>query len=687
MNIQQQKNIDIDSPVSAVHAATQSHKRPDFHAYYDFEKTISYWEGQFNLYANSSVPAHEQALLLSDLLWMLKSDAPLPYHYPVDTVQAAKARVISLLERIDDEVILSFPEIDPFHAHFLISLKRTNEIHTVVESGGYKLYNHTHLISQEDHVEIHITHCRLLDSHLHLTGHICSVLFNYIEKPSLIVCSNNGSQHLEELPLTFSSWSYHRAKIATNCFWLFDCDINLKNTSSYSFSVKTASGLCLNTVLSYDWQTPFSKTDGENFIAIIGRYVLHSKMGEVIIRPLHYRDRLIQHIRFWKKPKVWASRQLSLLSVPKYDGCWLYYDCKGHQRDNGYFQFIQKIQKKDGIPRFYVINEDDFTTSKRAYPLDVQDQIVEFGSFRHKLLYLRAEKILTAFVELENYFPFGNGTFGFYKDICSQHELVYLQHGVLHAHTPWKYSRDRLNIDKEVVSSPFEKDNLTRTYGFRTDDLICCGMPRYDYISCNCSEQHHILYAPSWRKYTLSFSKGQWVPSVDDFLNSGFYKDTQRFLDSSELHSILEEYNCQLDFKLHPIMKCYRHLYHTSNSRIHIIDAETDPSSYSLFISDFSSYVFDFVYQKIPIIYFFPDEELFRGGMNSYRELDLSYDDAFGPLVHELSELINAVRVILKNNCQPSHEYLERMNQFFFYYDNNQCERLYEHLMHIEKLQ
>lgn len=655
-----------------------------FHAYYDFERIVAEWENRLSMYSTDSVPVSEQNQLLDDLIRMLKSDAPLPYHYSDDKLQAARTRVISLLDHVDDSVILAHPDLDSYHAHFFISQKSKKNIRITADTGGYQLYNQDHLIAQEDRLEIVISHVRLNTGKLYLTGYIKSVLFNYLEKPSLFLCINNNPEKYTKISLDLSSWSYHRAKIITNHFWLFECEINLEEISSFFFRIKTQNEIWLDTKLSYHWQTPFYRINSDRYSAVLDNYSLHSDSGTVIIDKCHLKGRFCRLLRYWKKPKVWISRLLAVLPNKKLDRCWLYHDCTGHPHDNGYFQFIHDIRMNDGVYRYYVLNEADFKTARSQYPAQIRKQLIRFGSFHHKLLYLKADKILTAFAELENYFPFNNGTFGFYKDVCSQHELVYLQHGVLHAHTPWKYSRDRLNVDKEVVSTYFEKNNLMQNYHFRAEDLILCGMPRYDHISCERITHRRILFAPSWRKNTLSFERGQWVPSEQQFLDSLFFRETQSFLNSPAVHELLEKYDYYLDFKLHPLMSWYRNYYQISSPRINILDRDADESSYDLFISDFSSYTFDFVYQKKPIIYFFPDRDQFLAGMNSYRELDLPYEEAFGDMVQDLPGLVQSLQLILENKCEPLPKYLDRMNHFFFYYDNHQCDRLYRYLAQSE---
>ena len=152
-------------------------------------------------------------------------------------------------------------------------------------------------------------------------------------------------------------------------------------------------------------------------------------------------------------------------------------------------------------------------------------------------------------------------------------------------------------------------------------------------------------------------------------------------LQSEKLHALLDKYNYQLEFKLHPIFNCYKHLYNIKSDRITFAKNTTKNSDYNICITDYSSFVFDFVYLKRSIIYFFPDYTLFKAGLNLYRELDLPIEEGFGNLVTTADEAINDIEKLLINKGQPNKKYIDRMNKLFLFNDNNQRDRIYEELM------
>ena len=206
-------------------------------------------------------------------------------------------------------------------------------------------------------------------------------------------------------------------------------------------------------------------------------------------------------------------------------------------------------------------------------------------------------------------------------------------------------------------------------------------MPRYDYFDFNQSSVNRILFAPSWRKYLVGMNGTEWVTTESKFLQSQFFDATTRFLNSKKLQDLLEQHDFYLDFKLHPILERYKHLYKITNPRVTMAEHKIKETTYKIFMTDFSSFVYDFVYLKKPIIYYLPDEGLFRAGLNDYREVDMPLDDAFGEYVNTPEDAVDAIQRVLENGCVPEERYAKKMENMFFFKDHKQRDRIYEALI------
>lgn len=656
-----------------------------FHAYYIFDSTMKFWENLFSEYINAALPRYIQALYISDVNWKTTSDILLPYHYSAEDFQKAKVRLLTLLEKVDDSVILNHPSVGLYRKHFLLHLKSGRDLSLLQRDGVFSVIDRGFELYSAESVEINIRRFKLVNDSLEFTLVLKSPIFDYFpEQPKLFLEKNQQNDDRIELPLRESSWNYSGAKIKTAITWLTDFTLSLKGLRSFRFYT-VIDNFSIPCDITIDWRIPVHRSNLKPFQFLLNNYHIICDHGIFTIKELTAKDRLNQHKWYLRSDtKLWLKRQQYMIQLKKMPTCWLYYDCHGYDRNNGYFQFDHDFYTNDGTLRYYIINEDNFDEIKNSYPVDQQPFLVQFGSEKHRLLYLSASMIITAFIEDKNYNPFAHNEFIHFADLCRQHQLIYLQHGVLHAHLPWKYARDRVNVDYEVISTEFEAKNLIQNYGFTESSLIRSGMPRYDFIDVQHPPKRRILFAPSWRKYLISPEAGTWVPVPEKFTKSIFYRETQLFLNSPELHSILEKYDYYLDFKLHPIFNVYESLFPVSSPRVNI-GKTADDADYSCYISDFSSYTFDFVYLKRPIIYFFPDYELFRAGMCDYRELDLSLEHGFGPLVETADKMIIELRALIENNCSFTSEYLKKASHFFLHYDILCRDRIYKQLSQINQ--
>ena len=657
--------------------------RTYYYAYYIFEMTIKYWEDLFASFGEGKVPAYYQAAYLNDLSWKTINDILLPYHYEPEKLEEAKGRIIRLLDQVEDWVILRHPNIDPFHRAYWISEKHGNDIKMTCGNDMYVMTNRGLPIFTGSRIEINVARIRIADGKMHILAFVKSGLFNFLDKPGVQLIRNRDVSHPVDLPVRLSAWSYYRAKTMTNRFWLFETAVDIKKTRCFEFRVgaggewfKASYYFPPEAIFCHQGKRYVYYQDGMEFKYDKGVFFIDRASSKAAA------DRVKALRRRYKSQKaVFLARNILLQDLKKFEHVWLYYDCKGVEMDNGYYQFAHDFDKKDGMQRYYVINEENFEEKRKRFPSKYHSHMIRFGSRMHRMLYLRAEKIITAFIEKENYWPFTPELFAKYADIASCPEIVYLQHGVLHAHVPWKYSRDRLRIDRMVISTHFERENLISQYDYTEESLIPCGMPRYDFMSPDQVSKNAILYAPSWRKYLIGRVADQWVTTEKSFAASDYFRETQALLNSEKLHALLEKYDMVFDFKLHPIFERYRHLYSVHHPRVRIAASKVNEEEYKVFMTDFSSYSFDFAYLKRAMVYFFPDMEMVRAGMNDYRELDLPWERAFGELTTDAEGAVAALGRILENGGKPLPKWEENMEHFFLYKDNHQRDRLYEALM------
>lgn len=652
--------------------------------YYIFEPTMDYYEKIFEKHmCEKGVDLYIQTLVLNDLGWKLEMDVFYPYHYSQGKRETAVRRIQNLLNQIDDDLILNHPNIDVYHRFYLLSLKDARNLHLLLGKNAIVLSRGKHVLRMERRITIVFSRVKIEDGCVEWWGFLKSPFFLFSPVPELYVSITGDEKRYEEpLHLIECAFDYYKSKIRTARFWQFRFRVNSNIGGNVTFKVLLDGNLM---DFSYYFMTGSSFKTNAKFQVFSqhGTQCIKSK-NQFTVKKIQNRSAYNRNLErwYWKNnKKFWLVRKLAMLNCKRGKHIWLYYDSTGVGKDNGYYQFIHDVKQNDGIERYYVTHDEYFAKSD-AFNGVPSSHVILFGTKRHKFLYLQSEKVITAYIEQYNYLPFDLNTYGHYRDI-NEPEIIYLQHGVLHAHQPHKYSLEKLNIDREVVSTSYEIKNLIRNYHFQNEYFIPAGMPRYDYIDTDkTTREKRILMAPSWRQYLITASgKGDWFPEFDRFKASGFYKMLQEFLGSEELAALLEKYDYTIDLKLHPIFGCYRECFLFANPRIRLAETNIKAEEYSIFISDYSSFTFDFVYLKRPVIYFFPDYDMFQAGLMSYRQLDIPLEEGFGPLTQTASEAINALQAILENAGRPEPVFQQRMEDFFLSYDNGQCERIYHALM------
>ena len=358
---------------------------------------------------------------------------------------------------------------------------------------------------------------------------------------------------------------------------------------------------------------------------------------------------------------------------------WIYCDSNMIGVDNAYIQFQHDWKMQDGIHRWYVCdgNKNDI---EHLFSEEQKSHIIEYGTEIHKILYLSSEYVFCSFSDVRPRVPFsGDSEYAYYRDL-RQPLVIYLQHGVLHANLRYLQSAERCKVDKIVVSSYFEKETYIKNYHYKENDIIPAGMPRYDYIDKKKTAKNRILFAPSWRKYLVIKHGNKWITNYNEIMSSNYLKKFFEFLKSDALREILEKNNLYLDAKLHQNMRSLLDLFEFSSERINFVSEDVHVEDYNIFITDISSYVFDYAYLNRPVIYFMPDMDEFKSGMHSYRELELPFEKGFGKLVFTPQKAIKEIARIINKKYIPDLIYSDRMKNFFYPLDNC-CEKIYQYIL------
>lgn len=656
------------------HAGSASSTRND--PYYCFDQYIYFFNRLLSVLTTPDGKPHKtaQSMVVYNLNWRITADMLVSHANP--EIESRQLSIIKeILAKIDNNVIFNSIYVDPFHMEWFINIKDI-PCDYALNQRLLSIYTGNDLwFSQPPSIVFDVL--RIRNDCIEFSGYLKTCLVP-LEKINLYYLDENNQ--LNEIPMQETQFSCYKGKTKTNSFGGFDFSVPLSDYNTFSFRIKIDDTL----------MSPFPVY---SFKCVVNNFKPSSACGKYAVEIIKKsRTFSVKKANFAELKNAARKADISTLrennhafiyrATAKFtkgnNEIWLYCDRK-NIFDNGYDQFCHDFEINDGVKRYYIVDDIRPEDKARLFTPKQRKNLVEFKSIKHRLLFLNCSKIFTSFNSISIISPFGNLPLRWYYDMM-QAEVIYLQHGVLHANLPHLYSKEKANVDKIVISSEFEKKNFQEIYNFKEKDLIFSGMPRFDKIDVSKQASRKILFSPSWRMNLI----GEYINNTrtllpEKFLDSPFYKETISFLNSKELAELLEKYDLTLDFKNHPIFSDYDEYFKVDNPRINVTQEGINMQNYLAMITDYSSVVFDFVYLSRPIIYFVPDYDQFLSGLtHSYSKLDLPLEEGFGDVTRTGEELLQAVSTLAENGFKANPVYQKRMDDFFGERDTHHCDRLYD---------
>ena len=145
----------------------------------------------------------------------------------------------------------------------------------------------------------------------------------------------------------------------------------------------------------------------------------------------------------------------------------------------------------------------------------------------------------------------------------------------------------------------------------------------------------------------------------------------------------------QIRFLNHPNMSATANMIPANAKLVYLSDdtayrtifAESD-----LILTDFSSIAFDFAYLRKPVIYYQEDIAEFYSGAHTYDKGYFEYErDGFGEVIFETDKLVDCLIEYMENGCQLKEKYRARIDATFPFSDQNNCQRVYEEIIKLDK--
>lgn len=364
---------------------------------------------------------------------------------------------------------------------------------------------------------------------------------------------------------------------------------------------------------------------------------------------------------------------------------WLFADREFMGRDNAeaLFKYAVRQPEMNNFKLYFIVNRDteDFKRIKRI------GNVVGYHTFKYEMLFLNADYLISSHAD-----GYVNNAFG--KDRTWLIDLyrfkyIYLTHGILlHDSSGW-LNRVNKNFALNVVTSPYEYESITNGYYyFERGQLIKTGMPRLDNLFDNdVKVENKILFMPSWRSSLVSNS----IPNTQRreyntiFKESEYYCFYKRLLSDLRLLRVLEANELKIKFCIHPSFRAQMEDFKLlENDYVEMaidVDSQYEAKSSLGLVTDYSSAACDFAYLKKPVVYAnFDLDHIYD--VHYYNKGYFDYDiHGFGPNGKNYEEIINYIINMVESDFTVEDKYRKRMDDFFYYIDNNNTKRTYEEIV------
>jgi CDP-glycerol glycerophosphotransferase (TagB/SpsB family) len=364
---------------------------------------------------------------------------------------------------------------------------------------------------------------------------------------------------------------------------------------------------------------------------------------------------------------------------------WMYLDKIYKGGDSSEYLYRYAKAQHDGFQHYYLIDKN--ATDYKRLKADGYRPLVR-GSIKHRLVFLMADMMVVSNSTVFAFNNFGLPNSSYVRDLVDFH-VCCVQHGMSVQKIAVAQNRLRDNTRLYFCASKYEIENLSRPiYDYvGYDALKLTGVPRYDGLVNDDKKQ--IMISPTWRMQAavpVRTSEGEQREYNPLFKESTYFKVFNALVNDPRLIEAAKKYGYRIKYVLHPIVSAQVDDF-DKNDYVDIIPAVGDMSyermfcESSLMVTDFSGIQFDFAYMRKPLVYLHH-----RDIPQHYEEGTFFYDTmAFGEIAHDNDELIDLLCEYMESGCKMKEEYVKRADDFFYYNDRNNCERIYNTMIQYQK--
>lgn len=628
-----------------------------------------------------TVAPYVQFLVMYEIQTRLLS--PMPDFFSDEDRQKYKSIIIELLNCIDDRIILEQKNISIVAKVFALSLKYQTDISKSIYLNKHRAYyDGRYLFSVFNKHKLRITNLEIREDVLYIEG--VSQLHLLPDEYSLLIRANKG----RIIPIEY----YH---IENKDIIAFTGDIILEGRgfrvtapldeiNRIRFYLVGRNGDRVALLPSFGQFAKLNNEQDDSYYSH-GNYIVKNTDKGLRITKRSRKRSVASEFRYIKntllpnhKYKLAVMRIISLICRAVHrKPIWIISDRTNKAGDNGeaLFTYLCSLGIRDKRIYFAIDQKSaDYERIKRI------GSVLRIGSFRYKLYFLLADKIISAHADDWVINAFGEDKE--YMKSLYDFDYIFLQHGIIkHDLSGWLH-KTKKNIRMFVTSSVKEYESIIDgSYGYTSKEVVLSGLPRYDKLVSQ--PEKKIVFLPTWRKNLA----GEKIAGTSGYMYSDTFKETNYFrlynnlINDKRLIEAMKANGYEGVFYVHPALVAQSEDFN-GNETIRVAEEAADYQKLfrenSLLITDYSSVAFDFAYMKKPVVYFQFDYDTFFDGHICKKGYFDYQKDEFGPVCYSYEDTINAIIRCIENDCVMEGSYMNRVDNFFKWTDRNNCRRVYE---------
>ena len=654
-------------------------------AYMDYIANFSLFVLRYALEEIHRIPRFIQYTVLYDLQWKIRQQR-IPDGVLTDEEKQQYFELIrKTFQYIDDDVFSTYVGLFVEHKLLVWKMKYGREIPTDFQPGALKL-----ILSEDRVVQLENCLCKL--EFFSLKQNSCTIEGYFtqvydLDNPPEIALYANGQKYPCVLKQETEEIYGLDQLIAKRIFFKCEFPVSPRHTEFY-FTVCFGGAEARLTNLSCGPFFPISRALDRSLYTQDGKMLRWNKKtrcmelcpaaGALMQELLLYKELWVRNREGYRKA-ILARMAAHAMRLFKRKPLLLLSDRFVAAGDNGEAMF-RYLQDKPEINSWFVIKKDSADYDRMAKV----GKVVPYRSFRHKLLMLASDIVVSSHVDEDVMNPF-NGHDNPYHDFRAKRKFVFLQHGITKDDISGWVKRRNKNLAGFIAAAIPEYDSFVHgKYDYPEKNIWLTGFPRFDSLEDRAEKIVYIM--PTWRKNLmdgLDTETGVWRLGKK-FEQSEYLRYYSQLLSDERLNAAAKQYGYRIVFFPHPNLQPFEAMF----ARGEQVSVLPPYSSYNevyrtgaLLLTDYSSAVFDFAYMHKPVLYTQFDRDEFFRGEHVYTKGYFDYErDGFGEVEYDVAGTVDRIVEYMRNGCRMKDEYRRRVDAFFAYHDKNNCRRVYEKL-------